>query len=263
MKKMLKRADGSTSQRGLWDNIRAKAASNKKAGKKGKAPSQAMLEQEAKIKAEMKMGGDWMQGSKELKFGGPTKYQTGKPKEEVASTPTYTKFTFTPTAETDKALGIKKDNFIRRTIDKISDRFASTAGGGNKGGGSTAFDKGCIGKDCGKVMKEKAGKKTNPQNQGGAPGLSSSKQLARGRVVDKSEAQIALEQKGIDERAANKAENEAEREIKRQANKAALDAEVAKINTPIGNGVYGNPRDLTPIRMNKNKTGGKKTYFKK
>jgi hypothetical protein len=78
MKKMLKRADGSKSQKGLWDNIRAKAASNKKSGKKGKAPSQAMLEQEAKIKAEMKMGGDWMQGSKELKFGGPTKYQTGK-----------------------------------------------------------------------------------------------------------------------------------------------------------------------------------------
>jgi hypothetical protein len=78
MKKMLKRADGSKSQRGLWDNIRAKAAANKKAGKKGKAPSEAMLEQEAKINAEMKMGGDWMQSSKELKFGGPTKYQTGK-----------------------------------------------------------------------------------------------------------------------------------------------------------------------------------------
>jgi hypothetical protein len=78
MKKMLKRADGSKSRKGLWDNIRAKAASNKKSGKKGKAPSEAMLEQEAKIKAEMKMGGDWMQASKELKFGGPTKYQTGR-----------------------------------------------------------------------------------------------------------------------------------------------------------------------------------------
>jgi len=57
MKKMLKRADGSKSRRGLWDNIRAKAAANKKSGKKGKAPSKDMLEQEAKIKAEMKMGG--------------------------------------------------------------------------------------------------------------------------------------------------------------------------------------------------------------
>jgi hypothetical protein len=54
MKKMLKRADGSTSQRGLWDNIRAKAAANKKAGKKGKAPSKDILEQEDKINAESK-----------------------------------------------------------------------------------------------------------------------------------------------------------------------------------------------------------------
>ena len=85
MKKMLKRADGSTSQRGLWDNIRAKAASNKKAGKKGKSPSKAMLEQENKIKAEeRKMGGNWMQDSKELKFGGVSKkYQTAGTKFTV------------------------------------------------------------------------------------------------------------------------------------------------------------------------------------
>jgi hypothetical protein len=43
-KQMIKRADGSYSQRGLWDNIRA----NKGSGKK---PTQAMLKQEAKIKA--------------------------------------------------------------------------------------------------------------------------------------------------------------------------------------------------------------------
>ena len=41
---MIKRADGSTSQRGLWDNIRA----NKGSGKK---PTAAMLKQEKKIKA--------------------------------------------------------------------------------------------------------------------------------------------------------------------------------------------------------------------
>lgn len=58
MKKMLKRADGSTSQRGLWDNIRAKAAANKKAGKKGKAPSEDILEQERKINAKRKGGPD-------------------------------------------------------------------------------------------------------------------------------------------------------------------------------------------------------------
>jgi hypothetical protein len=41
---MIKRADGSTSKRGLWDNIRA----NKGSGKK---PTAAMLKQEKKIKA--------------------------------------------------------------------------------------------------------------------------------------------------------------------------------------------------------------------
>ena len=44
---MIKRADGSTSQRGLWDNIRA----NKGSGKK---PTSAMLKQERKIKAKGK-----------------------------------------------------------------------------------------------------------------------------------------------------------------------------------------------------------------
>lgn len=43
-KEMIKRADGSYSQRGLWDNIRA----NKGSGKK---PTAAMLKQERKIKA--------------------------------------------------------------------------------------------------------------------------------------------------------------------------------------------------------------------
>lgn len=46
-KQMLKRADGSVSQRGLWDNIRA----NKGSGKK---PTAQMLKQEKKIKAKTK-----------------------------------------------------------------------------------------------------------------------------------------------------------------------------------------------------------------
>tara|TARA_R110000868_G_scaffold8307_7_gene43453 strand:+ start:15296 stop:15442 length:147 start_codon:yes stop_codon:yes gene_type:complete len=46
-KQMLKRKDGSTSQRGLWDNIRAAKGS-------GKAPSKEMLKQEKKIKAKKK-----------------------------------------------------------------------------------------------------------------------------------------------------------------------------------------------------------------
>ena len=48
---MIKRADGSYSKRGLWDNIRA----NKGSGKK---PTPEMLEQERKIKAKMEMGGE-------------------------------------------------------------------------------------------------------------------------------------------------------------------------------------------------------------
>lgn len=46
-KQMLKRADGTYSQRGLWDNIRA----NKGSGKK---PTAQMLKQEKKIKAKSK-----------------------------------------------------------------------------------------------------------------------------------------------------------------------------------------------------------------
>jgi len=53
-KQMIKRADGSYSQRGLWDNIRAAAKRNKAAGKAGKKPTAAMLKQERRIKAKSK-----------------------------------------------------------------------------------------------------------------------------------------------------------------------------------------------------------------
>jgi hypothetical protein len=46
-KVMMKRADGSVSQRGLWDNIRAAKGS-------GKKPTAQMLKQEKKIKAKSK-----------------------------------------------------------------------------------------------------------------------------------------------------------------------------------------------------------------
>ena len=46
-KDMIKRADGSYSRRGLWDNIRANRGS-------GKKPTSAMLKQERKIKAKSK-----------------------------------------------------------------------------------------------------------------------------------------------------------------------------------------------------------------
>lgn len=51
---MIKRADGSYSQRGLWDNIRANAGS-------GKKPTKEMLKQEKKIRAaEKKEYGGWL-----------------------------------------------------------------------------------------------------------------------------------------------------------------------------------------------------------
>lgn len=54
MKEVIKRKDGSSSKRGLWDNIRAKAEENKRLGKKGKKPTKEMLEQEKKIKSKAK-----------------------------------------------------------------------------------------------------------------------------------------------------------------------------------------------------------------
>ena len=51
---MIKRADGSMSKRGLWDNLRSKTAQNKKTGAKPKAPTKAMLSQEKKIKSKGK-----------------------------------------------------------------------------------------------------------------------------------------------------------------------------------------------------------------
>lgn len=53
-KVMLKRKDGSVSQKGLWDNLRNKAAQNKKTGAKPKSPTKQMLQQERKIKSKNK-----------------------------------------------------------------------------------------------------------------------------------------------------------------------------------------------------------------
>ena len=54
MKEMIKRADGSYSPRGLWDNLREKAAENKRTGATPKAPTKEMLKQEKKIKLRTK-----------------------------------------------------------------------------------------------------------------------------------------------------------------------------------------------------------------
>lgn len=54
MVQMMKRKDGSTSPRGLYDNLRSKAAENKRTGATPKKPTKAMLMQEKKIKAKSK-----------------------------------------------------------------------------------------------------------------------------------------------------------------------------------------------------------------
>ena len=80
---MIKRADGSTSQRGLWDNIRA----NKGSGKK---PTAAMLKQEKKIKTKAQDGGFINKGKRyknEAEWLKSTIDQTNrsKPKKSVAT----------------------------------------------------------------------------------------------------------------------------------------------------------------------------------
>jgi hypothetical protein len=53
-KQMIKRSDGSTSPRGLYDNIRAAAKKNKTSGTTPKKPTSSMLKQDAKIKGKKK-----------------------------------------------------------------------------------------------------------------------------------------------------------------------------------------------------------------
>lgn len=102
MKKMIKRKDGSYSQRGLWDNIRANKGS-------GKEPTKEMLKQESKIKKEdmnsmykkggkktskkkvmkeAKMEGEsFIQENKELSFGAPQMKKGGMMKYEKGGNP--------------------------------------------------------------------------------------------------------------------------------------------------------------------------------
>ena len=73
MKELIKRADGSYSQRGLWDNIRAKAKKNERSGKKSNEPTEKMLKQERKIKANSKMMGGMLPDMNKMKYGGKMK----------------------------------------------------------------------------------------------------------------------------------------------------------------------------------------------
>ena len=70
MKELIKRTDGSYSQRGLWDNIRAKAKKNERTGKKSNEPTEKILKQAEKIKANNKMMGGMMSPTIGTKGGG-------------------------------------------------------------------------------------------------------------------------------------------------------------------------------------------------
>lgn len=87
---MIKRKDGSYSQRGLWDNIRA----NKGSGKK---PTKEMLKQEKKIKEKKEMGGK----KKLYKKGGKSEFGMLSVKAGVDNNPN-------PTAA-DRIVGAKKN----------------------------------------------------------------------------------------------------------------------------------------------------------
>lgn len=73
MKELIKRADGSYSQRGLWDNIRAKAKKNERSGKKSNEPTEKILKQAEKIKANSKMMGGMLPDMNKMKYGGKMK----------------------------------------------------------------------------------------------------------------------------------------------------------------------------------------------
>jgi len=73
MKELIKRADGSYSQRGLWDNIRAKAKKNERTGKKSNEPTEKILKQAEKIKANSKMMGGMLPDMNKMKYGGKMK----------------------------------------------------------------------------------------------------------------------------------------------------------------------------------------------
>jgi len=194
MKKMIKRADGSYSQRGLWDNIRA----NKGSGKK---PTKEMLKQEAKIKSKMKLGGDWMESSKELKFGGPTKpkkYQTAGPNENDENNDLpITRFT------------------VSQINEPIEKEKPSRGGRGTKivkSGKSFGNKDICIGKGCNEVIAAKGNPITAPKGKE-TESFSTTPRIDRSRIVYQTEEE---RQEGLANVNKYKQEGEARMERKRQ-----------------------------------------------
>lgn len=87
MKQLIKRKDGSYSQRGLWDNIRANRGS-------GKKPTPEMLRQEKKIKSKYSDGGKVSVkagGENHVVYKKTTKQGEGKPGHIMVNHPTMDK----------------------------------------------------------------------------------------------------------------------------------------------------------------------------
>lgn len=212
MKKMLKRADGSYSQRGLWDNIRANKGS-------GKQPTKEMLKQEKKIKSKKQTGGVNL-------VKAPSKYQIEGAKKIKAIEDSVGKV-----VAQEKTF--KKDSHA--SYPDTSKPVAPAIGKNKKQTGGTKFTvtglsanaapgKQCIGTGCKDVIaggSSYAGVSGSNYTGAGATGLSSKPQYAD-RVVKKSPEQIAADQAVIDTRQAKMAANQADRQARREANLAAF-----------------------------------------
>lgn len=119
---MIKRADGSYSQRGLWDNIRANRGS-------GKKPTKEMLEQERKIKSKEYGGGINNPGFEALpkyvqekiienmQTGGPKRYKIKDEREEALRSSDNTRTVVKP-----KVTDVNKVNVRNKTQKELAEQ---------------------------------------------------------------------------------------------------------------------------------------------
>lgn len=107
---LIKRADGSYSQRGLWDNIRDNAGS-------GKKPTKQMLEQEAKIKADSMRDGGAVNNLK-FKIGSSYYYKNQYMDDSI-------KLILIGKEEWEDSLNFKKPNGSQITLKKYELKYLS------------------------------------------------------------------------------------------------------------------------------------------
>ncbi len=216
MKKLIKRADGSKSPRGLWDNIRA----NKGSGKK---PTKEMLKQEAKIKKEENMkeykkGGkknsakimkeakrekeSFIQESKELKFGAPSskssmkeikKYENGGPKNENSTEGSYKSKSkeITPNGNYAIIRKIKEGNGENSESEKIRRTFKGVLRGApsvKNAPQNPKFQEPSKLEKSGEIEMKKGGKKTMEPGGGGRFAKLVNKMKGQGKSEESAKA---------------------------------------------------------------------------